>query len=249
MQSLLNADNLGCEHGFMSELKMRFVLGLETATWDSITASQLYLTPDMRFTCNGMVTKWIIAANVNSDKPHTAELQLWRNTTNGVYERKNGTQITMTASPRAVYEFDNFSPIPFQAGDFLGLYLPLSEVITLYSEDTNSIINYYIGTGWSHDPLSSKINRTSLASSYFHPMVSVEISELGTSGSCRYTSSTGARSYLSDTRSVISTDNHPLIISKLNMSIKIPVTILHHIFTATKSASVSISSLMVCLFE
>ena len=94
-----------------------------------------------------------------------------------------------------------------------------------------------------------QINTTSLASSYYHPMMSVEISELGTSGSCRYTSSTGAHSYLSDTRSVISTDNHPLIISKLNMSIKIPVTIVHHIFTATKSASVSISSLMVCLFE
>ena len=109
-------------------------------------------------------------------------------------------------------------------------------------------INYYIDTEGSHDPLSSKINTTSLALSYYHPMVSVEISELGTSGSCRYTSSTGARSYLSDIRSVISTDNHPLIISKLNMSIKIPVTILHHIFTATKSASVSFSS-MVCIFE
>ena len=250
MQSLLNADTLGCKHGFMSELKIRFVLGLESATWGPIssTLSQQFLTPDMRFTCNGMITKWIIAANVNSDKPHTAELQLWRNTTNGVYERINGTQITMTASLLAVYELDNFSPIPFQAGDFLGLYLPLSEVITLYSEDTKSTINYYIDTGGSHDPLPSKINTTSLASSYYHLMVSVEISELGTSRSCRYTSSTGARSYLSDTRSVISTDNHPLIISKLNMSIKIPVTILHHIFTATKSASVSFSS-MVCLFE
>ena len=166
----------------MSELKMRFVLGLETATWGPIssTVSQLLLTPDMRFTCNGMITKWIIAVNVNSDKPHTAELQLWRNTTNGVYERINGTQITMTASPRAVYEFDNFSPISFQAGDFLGLYLPFSDVITLYSEDTNSIINYYIYSGGNHDPLSSKINITSLASSYYHPMVSVEISELGT---------------------------------------------------------------------
>ena len=235
----------------MSELKMRFLLGLETAEWGpmSSTVSHQFLTPDMRFTCNGMITKWIVAANVNSVEPHTAELQLWRNTTNGVYKRINGTQITMTHSPRAVYEFDNFSPIPFQVGDFLGLYLPFSKVITLYSEDTNSTINYYIDTGGSHDPLSSKINTTSLASSYYLPMVSVEICELGTNRSCRYTSSTGASSYLTDTRSVISTDNHPLIISKLNKSIKIPVTILYHIFTATKSASVSISSLMVCLFE
>ena len=57
----------------------------------SISLSQQFLTPDMRFTCNGMIIKWIIAANVNYDKPHTAELQLWRSTTNGVYKRINGT--------------------------------------------------------------------------------------------------------------------------------------------------------------
>ena len=165
----------------MSELRMRFILGLETATYDPIssTVSQLFLTPDMRFTCNGMITKWIIAANVNDDKPHTAELQLWRNTTYGVYERINKTLITMTKSSLAVYEFDNFSPIPFQAGDFLGLQLPFSEIITLYSGDTNSIINYYIDTGGRYDDtISYKINTTSLSSSFYHPMVSVEISEL-----------------------------------------------------------------------
>ena len=217
MHSLLNADTLDCEHGFMSELKMRFVLGLETATWDSIssTVSQQFLTPDMRFTCNGMITKWIIAANVNDDKPHTAELQLWRNTTNGVYKRINETQITMTDSPRAVYEFENFSPIPFQAGDFLGLYLPFSKVIGLYSEDTNSTINYYIDTGSDfHNTPFNTINTASLASSYYHLMVSAEISELEHSivlvGSRRDTFSTGTYSYSSDT---IST---PLI-SKLSI--------------------------------
>ena len=187
MDSLLNADTFGCKHGFMSELRMKVILGLETATGGPIssTVSQQFLTPDMRFTCNGMITKWIIAANVNDDKPHSAELQLWRNTTNGVYERINGTQITMNASLPAVYEFDNFSPIPFQAGDFLGLYLPFSEIIELYSEDTNSTINYYINTeGNIHTTQSYTINTTSLESSYYHLMVSVEISELETSIIC-----------------------------------------------------------------
>ena len=89
---------LGCEHGFMSELRMKVVLGLETLTLRSISVVTQLITPDMRFKCNGMITKWIIAATVSSDKPHTAELQLWRNTTNGVYERINGTQITTTKS-------------------------------------------------------------------------------------------------------------------------------------------------------
>ena len=172
----------------MSELKMRFLLGLETATWGPIssTVSHQFLTPDMRFTCNGMITKWIIAATVNSVQPHTAELQLWRNTTNGVYERINGTQITYTTTETSsgVFEFDNFSPIPFQAGDFLGLYLPSSEVITLYSEDTNSTINYYIKTPDFHEMSNDTIYTISLASSYYHPMVSLEISELGASIIC-----------------------------------------------------------------
>ena len=231
---------------------MRFILGLEFATYDSIssTVSQQFLTPDMRFTCNGMITKWIIAANVNYNKPHTAELQLWRNTTNGVYERINRTHITIWAyNSFAVYEFDNFSPIPFQAGDFLGLYLPFSQALTLYSEDTKSIINYYIDTHDLSEMSNDTISTTSLASSYYHPMVSVEISELGTSiGSFRYTSSKGACSYLSDTRSVISTDN--IIISKLNMNIyKNTCYYSTSHFPATRSASVSISSLMVCILE
>ena len=90
----------------------------------------------------------------------------------------------MTKRSHGVFEFDNFSPIPFLSGDFLGLYLPFSDVIELYSEDTNSTINYYINTHELHQTSNDTIYTTSLASSYYHPMVSVEISELGTSVMC-----------------------------------------------------------------
>ena len=161
----------------MSELRMKVLLGLETVTLRPTGVVTQLITPDMRFTCDGMITKWIIAAIVNSDVPHTAELQLWRSTTNGVYEKINGTQITMTASPPAVYEFDNFSPIPFQVGDILGLFLPLQQAITPYSEDINSTINYYNSSG-DHNTYDT-INTTLFESSYYHLMVSVEISEMG----------------------------------------------------------------------
>ena len=36
MHSILNAKPLGCEHGFMSELRMKVLLGLESATWGPI---------------------------------------------------------------------------------------------------------------------------------------------------------------------------------------------------------------------
>ena len=180
MHSPLNAEPLGCGHGFMSELRMKVLLGLETLTLRPIGVVTQLITPDMRFTCNGMITKWIIAATVSRDEPRTAELQLWRNTTNGVYEKINGTQIniTTTKSSRGVFEFDNFSPIPFQAGDILGLYLPRTNSIRFYSEDTNSTINYFI---IEHAESYDTIDTTSVRSSFYHPMVSIEISELGTS--------------------------------------------------------------------
>ena len=178
MYSLLNAEPLSCGHGFMSELRMKVLLGLETLTLRSTGVVTQLITPDMRFTCNGMITKWIIAATVNYDKPHNAELQLWRNAPNGVYEKINGTQITTTKSSRGVFEFDNFSPIPFQAGDILGLYLPRTNSIRFYSEDSNSTINYFI---IEHAESYDTIDTTSVKSSFYHPMVSIEISELGTS--------------------------------------------------------------------
>ena len=117
---------------------------------------------------------------VSREEPRTAELQLWRNTTNGVYEKINGTQIniTTTKSSHGVFEFDNFSPIPFQAGDILGLYLPRTNSIRFYSEDTNSTINYFI---IEHAESYDTIDTTSVRSSFYHPMVFIEISELGTS--------------------------------------------------------------------
>ena len=159
----------------MSELRMKVLLGLETVTLRSTGVFTQLITPDMRFTCNGMITKWIIAAIVNSNKTNTAELQLWRSTTNGVYQRINGTQITMTKSSLAVYEFDNFSPIPFQAGDILGLYLPRTNSIRIYSENTTSTINYLIV---EHAESYDTIDTTSVRSAFYHLMVSVEISEL-----------------------------------------------------------------------
>ena len=47
-----------------------------------------------------------------------------------------------TESNNHIYEYDNFSPIPVQTGDILGVFIPRT-VFHLLSENTNAPTNYY----------------------------------------------------------------------------------------------------------
>ena len=52
----------GHECGFMSVERMRILFGLDTVNAIRILAHSQKITPDIRFTCDGMITKWIIVA-------------------------------------------------------------------------------------------------------------------------------------------------------------------------------------------
>ena len=53
------------------------------------------------------------------------ELQLWRKIGDDTYQKINGTLIAIeTENDDGIYEYDNFPPIPFQAGDILGVFIP-----------------------------------------------------------------------------------------------------------------------------
>ena len=140
------------------------------------------ITPDMRFTCDGMITKWIIGASSQSDEDFLPELQVWRNIGNGVYQKINGTFIEPSAShSNSIYEYDGFSPIPIKWGDILGIFLPRrrSARLLLQSESTNSLTNYYISTDSSasespYDVIDIESGSQVREASY-HPMVTVEI--------------------------------------------------------------------------
>ena len=179
------ADPPDCVCGFMSEKRIRILLGLETDLLTAIRTQQI--TPDMTFTCNGAITKWIFATGLMINAPRSAEFQLWRNTGSDVYEKINGTLINMTEIEVSVhiYEYDAFPPIPVQAGDILGVFLPSSQNIVLLSENTDSPTNYYhpvhLGMSTVYDTFN--LSDTSLILRNYHLMVSVEISELRT-GTC-----------------------------------------------------------------
>ena len=180
-------DPPGCGCGFMSVERMRLLRGLETVGSDVNPARRQQITPDIKFSCDGMITKWIVGANMFDSSSSTLypELQVWRNIGNDVYQKRNGTFITIpSVSSNRIYEYDDFSPIPFQAGDILGVFLPRDRDtrLRLLSETTNSPTNYYLNTAnfASESPFDTiDIQSTqSLRSGAYHPLVSVEIGKV-----------------------------------------------------------------------
>ena len=180
------ADPPGCGCGFMSVERIRILLGTEIvgSAIDSDQHRRQQFTPDIKFTCDGMITKWIIGAGWDSRDSLYPELQVWRNIGNEVYQKINGTVITTpTENSNRIYEYDNFSPIPFQAGDILGAFLPRDRFVRLLllSENTNSPTTYYrYLISDSDSPFDTiDIHSTqSLISQAYHPLVSVEIGKV-----------------------------------------------------------------------
>ena len=180
------ADHPGCGCCFMSVKRMRILLGLEIVGSATNPDQRQQVTPDIKFTCDGMITKWIIGANITLNSSFYPELQVWRNIGNDMYRKINGTFITtQTETSNRIYEYDDFSPIPFQAGDILGVFLPENELtrLSLLSETTNSPTNYYLNTNNSASESSFHtidIQSTQLLRSQaYHPLVSVEIGKAG----------------------------------------------------------------------
>ena len=92
----------------------------------------------------------------------------------------NGTIIEpLAVSESRIYEYDDFSPMPFKSGDILGIFIPdagQSQLIIL-SENADSPTNYYLSTGSSTESPYDMIDiqSTPVMEERYWPMVSVEI--------------------------------------------------------------------------
>ena len=180
-------DPPGCGCGFMSVERMRLLLDLDSISNPTNTERRQQITPDMRFTCDGMITKWIIGADWISDGFFNPELQVWRNVGNDTYQKINGTVIdSTTGNFNRIYEYDSFSPIPVQAGDILGVFIPRTSFsrLGLLSENMNGPTNYYLETGLNVYDMFD-IQDTLVQSQVYHPMVSVEFGK-DSEGSMRH---------------------------------------------------------------
>ena len=171
----------------MSVERIRLLLNLDSISNPLFTERRQQITPDMRFTCDGMITKWIIGANWGSGGDDTLypELQIWRNIGNNTYQKISGTSITpITENPDRFYEYDAFPPIPVQTGDILGAFIPETSMsrLSLLSENLNTPVNYYLeivasATESPYDVIDIQ-NMPSLRSHGYHPLVTVEIGKV-----------------------------------------------------------------------
>ena len=110
-----------------------------------VTQNQ-FIYPELQFTCNGTITKWIFGAG--EQVPPTAteqpELQIWRQTGPDTYTRQGFSLVTAneTASPN-VHEYYPETPLQFQQGDVLGIFYPSTENANplLYGQEGNGPLN------------------------------------------------------------------------------------------------------------
>ena len=166
---------------------MRIVLELETVGDRDFLNSRQQITPDINFTCDGLITKWILGGRWPNNNNSYPELQVWRKVGNGVYHKMNGTviDISMRSSTR-IYEYENFSPIPVLAGDILGVFQPHNGIsqLGLWSERDNGPLTYYLPTDGTatESPFSfidlQNMSMSSLSSQIYYPLVTVEMSKL-----------------------------------------------------------------------
>ena len=145
-------------------------------------------------TCAGWIIKWIVGATWKPSDTLYPELQLWRSSGGDTYQKINGTRLRVRGDTfemfnvtagngivmsGGIYEYDNFEPIPFQAGDILGVFLPPNAhcKLRLLSVRGQGPTNYYLATGNSNKSLFNSIDLTqqNLRSIAYYPLVSVSI--------------------------------------------------------------------------
>ena len=144
------------------------------------TDRRQYIYPEMKFSCNGSVIKWIYGAvdqnRVTGDLP---ELQIWRQTGPNSYNKQGSSLVTgnISIAPN-VYEYYPVTPLEFQEGDNFGVHIPEDEdsKLLLYKQRESGPLNLYIDSVVD-SPAPSTINEPlQTESQHDFPLVTLEIS-------------------------------------------------------------------------
>lgn len=137
--------------------------------------------PDIHFTCNGTITKWIIGGLTGRNgENNLLELQVWRSnvsenvtfirTTTSVVNNFNATD------DKNVYEYIPKSPLEVQEGDILGFFQPEQSMLNMYVQPNGGPLNY-----GASNMLSSSLTVINLESSLLnqndYPLISAVISK------------------------------------------------------------------------
>ena len=134
--------------------------------------------PDISFTCNGSITKWIVGAGTGGGSSPSSELQIWRRSGASSYTKVASTQLTAQSpiNNSNVYEYVPSSPLGFQEGDILGVYQRENSSVVPYYQESTGPVNLR-QSGLLNSALNS-LTAPTLATEYDYPLVTVEIGEL-----------------------------------------------------------------------
>ena len=134
---------------------------------------QQHLFPDITFTCNGSITKWIVGAATGAGVS-LPELQIWRNVGETSYTKASFSILSSSTTPdnNNTVEYIPNPPLKFQKGDIVGVYQPKNadSALIVYNQEFDGPINYREG--------KSALFNVTLGSPdvYDYPLVTVEIS-------------------------------------------------------------------------
>ena len=184
----LPTDPPGCGCGFMTLERMYRLLSIapfSTGMRGSYSQQQL-IFPDIRFTCSGVLVKWIVGGEWNENTVDVyPDLQIWRPMGDSTYMRVHSTTISAALeSENDVYEFAVSPPIPVQPGDVLGVFQPWSGRSRLqvdYDSSGRSMSYYMTIESDQVEPSHSTIaidSAQGLITGATLPLVSVETGEL-----------------------------------------------------------------------
>ena len=163
-----------CNGNFLSRSALRqgaLTIDINNA---EISRQQL-LFPDITFTCNGSITKWIVGGIADiSQFLNKPELQIWRNTEGTSYSKAKFSQLSNNTLHGSIAEYNLNTPLKFQERDILGIYQPPKQSsafnLVVYFQEFDGPANYVEG----NSP-SSTVTLSS-PDSYHYPLVTVEIS-------------------------------------------------------------------------
>ena len=127
-----------------------------------------YLYPEVVFSCNGTVTKWIYGG-IRRQQDSLTELQIWRQLGPNNYIKIGSSSVNAgTMIGTNLYEFIPQTPLEFQEGDIFGLH----DLFFLYEQMLSGPLNLRIR---SDDSLSTITQDLDTDGNDF-PLVTVEVS-------------------------------------------------------------------------
>ena len=147
-------------------------------TLQEIQDRSQYIYPEMRFTCNGTITKWIYGGVQQPSGTMLPELQIWRQLGTDNYNKIGSSLVTAdTSIGTNLYEFIPQTPLEFQEEDIFGIHIPRrsNNMFRLYEQDGNGPLNLR-DSGLIDSPLSTITGGLTTDGNDF-PLVTVEISK------------------------------------------------------------------------